>query len=209
MNQARGSVATVSRLGPVAGAFSPGAVVAFAAAVVGVQWARAELDAVATPLSLYLHGRGGLALRVAYVLLAAALFVQSLACRAEVTPARRSAAAPLLYAAAAAGLVLTAFAAMNPPGGTPTFEGWLHGVGAMTAFLCTTVGALMQVMQLRGGWPVAALWRAAPPAAAAFVALWLHVLMRAWPRGLTQKVTVAFVLLWLAATALGLMRRRA
>lgn len=190
-----------------AAVFTLSAVAVFVGAVVSAHWARPELAPMATPLSVYLHGPGGLTLRLAYLTLAAALVVQAVACRARMPPARRTAAPLVLFGLAAAGLLVAGFARMHPPGGAPTLQGWLHGTGAMAAFLCTTTGALLQVLRQRGVWP-RSLWHCAAAAAlAAFGALWVHVLARDWPRGLTQKTVVALVLLWLLATAAGLRGR--
>ncbi len=83
----------------------------------------------------------------------------------------------------------------------------LHALFVQTAFLCATSAMLLQSAWLRRQAPwqghagtVLAL------AMAAFVALWVHVLWRAPPRGLTQTLAIVLILAWLLLVAYRLWR---
>lgn len=129
---------------------------------------------------------------------------------------RRSAAAPLLFTVSALGLATVAIGDSWLPQATPLLAPLVHGVAANTAFLCASVGMLLQAWYLRRepGWQrsAALLWGWAW---LAFALLWLHVLWRDGPpRGLGQKLVIAVIvgwLLWLAVTLYrrGLARTRA
>jgi len=150
-----------------------------------------------------------LALRAAYCLLALAIAVLGIALyRGSIGP-RRSAAAPLLFTVSALGLATVAIGDSWLPEATPLLAPFIHGVAANTAFLCASVGMLLQAWYLRRepGWQSAAglLWGWAW---LAFVLLWLHVLWRAGPpRGLGQKAVIVVIVGWLLYLALALYRR--
>lgn len=98
-----------------------------------------------------------------------------------------------------------------PPAVDPSgLRALVHGIAAMTTFLCVTVAMLLQAWCLRGD----PRWRASfgfafGLALVAFAALWIHALVHALPRGLAQKSVIALILLWLGWAALALRRRSA
>ena len=182
---------------------------AFALCAVAVQCLRPDLDWYATPLSYYLFGPYGPLLQAAYVALATGTATLGVALYRALDPAARSAAPLLLFAVAAIGIVVTAFAYTDLPRTDPTFEGYVHGNAARTAFLCVTAAMLLQSWRFRAD----AAWRArfAPAfslAALAFVLLWVHTLWRGSPRGFGQKIVVALIIAWLVLAASWLARRR-
>ena len=195
--------------GRAAAALALVALASFLATAVWTQCVRSDLDWVQATLSLYLHGPGGLALRVAYCLLALAIAVLGLALYRDSVGPRRSAAAPLLFVTAALGLATVAIGDSWLPQWAPLEAPLIHGLAANTAFLCASVGMLLQAWYLRRepGWQRSAtvLWGWAW---LAFVLLWLHVLWRAGPpRGLGQKAVIAVIVGWLLWLALALYRR--
>ncbi|MEG9860345.1 DUF998 domain-containing protein [Stenotrophomonas sepilia] len=185
------------------------ALLLFVATALWTQFARTDLDWVRATLSLYLHGPWGLALRAAYCLLALAIALLGISLyRGSIGP-RRSAAAPLLFTVSALGLATVAIGDSWLPEATPLLAPFIHGLAANTAFLCASVGMLLQAWYLRRepGWQSAAglLWGWAW---LAFVLLWLHVLWRGGPpRGLGQKVVIVVIVGWLLYLALALYRR--
>jgi len=186
---------------PAAGA-ALAALGGFLGVAVWTQVARTDLAWTQATLSLYLHGPWGLALRGAYCLLAAAIAVLGVAVyRTSIGP-RRSTAAPLLLAMAALGLATVAIGDSWLPSRAPLLAPLVHAVAAYTAFLCASAGMLLQAWYLRRepGWQrdAASLW---PGAWVIFVALWLHVLWRAPPRGLGQKLVIALMVVWLLRLA--------
>lgn len=170
---------------------------------------RGDLDWQRAPLSFYLIGAHGDWLRAAYFALAATLVGLGIGVYVALERKARSGAPLLLFVIAAIALCTTALAESHMPGRTPTFEGFVHGVAAQTAFLCVTTAMLLQSWRLR----LDAAWRhrfapAFALAAVAFIALWGHALWGGAPRGITQRVVVALVLLWLGLVAAWLGRRR-
>ena len=185
------------------------ALLLFVVAAVWTQFARSDLDWVRATLSLYLHGPWGLVLRSAYCLLALAIAVLGIALyRGSIGP-RRSGAAPLLFTVSALGLATVAIGDSWLPEAAPLLAPLVHGLAANTAFLCASVGMLLQAWYLRRepGWQrsAALLWGWAW---LAFVLLWLHVLWRGGlPRGLGQKVVIAVIVGWLLWLAVALFQR--
>ena len=180
---------------------------AFALCAIAVHFLRPDLDGYATPLSFYLVGAYGAWLKAAYVALATGTAALALGLYRALEPAARSAAPLALFALAAAGIVATAFADTDLPRGDATFEGYVHGNAARTAFLGITGAMLLQSWRFR----IDARWRArfVPAfgvASLAFVLLWVHTLWRGSPRGLGQKVVVALVVAWLVLAAAWLVR---
>ena len=181
-------------------AFALLAVAVFVLVCASVQVIRNDLDPINAPLSFYLTGGFGAAVRLAYYVLSAGLIALAWAAfRATVTH-RRSAAPALLFIAAGIALVPVAATAPFAVDGAPhaDFARFVHGVAAQATFLCVTVAMLLQ------SWH----WWSDPSfsrcrglrmvlAAAAFAALWVNALMRYWPRGLTQKVLIVLILAWL------------
>ncbi|WP_242107945.1 DUF998 domain-containing protein [Luteimonas aquatica] len=185
------------------------AVLLFAAAALALQFARADLDWVRTPLSFYLIGPYGPWLQAAYCLLGVGMIVLSAGLYGALAPAARSAAPVLVFAMAAAALAVTAFAHTNVPGRAPTFEGWVHGTAAQAAFLWTTTAMLLQAWRFRGDPRWGARFALAfCLALACFAAIWVLSLWRSAPRGLTQKVVIAMIVCWLSMAGAWLWQAR-
>lgn len=186
------------------------ALLALAGFVVTALWtqiARQDLDWVQATLSLYLHGPWGLALRTAYCVLGVAIMLLAWALHDASRSPRRSAAAPLLFCMAALGLLGVAIGDSWLPETAPLLAPLIHALAANMAFLCVSVAMLLQSWYLRadphwGRWASVAWWWAW----LCFALLWLHVLWRGPPRGAGQKLVIAAVVLWLAATALQVWR---
>jgi hypothetical protein len=186
-------------------AFALLSVLAFAAVCAYAQVIRQDLDPLNAPLSLYLTGAFGAWVRTAYYGLAAGLLALAWT-SFRATPARiRSGVPALLFAVAGVALPLVALTAIRSGSGDAhePLARLVHGVAAQTTFLCMTVAMLLQ------GWR----WRGEPAflvgarsrwllAVSAFAMLWINVLVRSWPRGLTQKALIVLILFWLgSATA--------
>lgn len=180
---------------------------AFLASSLAAQFLRPDLDWAATPNSFYLIGPWGGMVRIGYYALAVALVLLGLAARRALSPAARSAAPLLLFALGGVGLTLTALAPTDTWQHPPTLHGFVHGVAAQTAFLCSATAMLLQAWRLRGDtrwrrhFPFAFGW-----AALCFALLWVQVLWRALPRGASQKILILLMLGWLLAAAWQLLR---
>jgi len=181
----------------------------FIVVCVAAQFLRTDLDWIEAPLSAYLMGPGGAIVKAAYVALSCALVALGFAFRRALTPVARSVVPPALFAAAGMALTVTAFSQL-PFGVDPSgWHAFVHGIAAMTTFLCVTVAMLLQSWWLRAD----ARWRnrfgfAFGWAVATFMALWIYALVHDLPRGLTQKIVIALILGWLAWAAVALLRRR-
>ncbi|MET7140746.1 DUF998 domain-containing protein [Xanthomonas sp. PPL139] len=172
-----------------------------------LQVLRTDLQWQQATLSQYLHGPGGLVLRTVYVLLAAGVAALAAGLYAQAAPPARSGAPVLLFGAAALGLCGVAIGDSYLPQRAPPLAPLVHGMSAQTAFLCATTAMLLQSAWLRRQ----PAWRHRAGtllmlAVLAFVALWAHVLWRAPPRGLTQKLAIALILAWLLPVAYRLWR---
>lgn len=179
----------------------------FALTALATQFLRTDLDWYGVPLSFYLIGPYGDWLKASYVALAGGTFVVGVGLYRALEPTARSAAPLLLFALAAAGIVVTALAHTDLPRADPTFDGYVHGNAARTAFLCVTGAMLLQSWRFR----LDAAWRsrflpAFSLASLAFVLLWVHTLWRASPRGAGQKIVIALVVAWLVLAAVWLRR---
>ena len=177
-------------------------VLVFVAVAVIVQWQRQDLDWFDAPLSFYLIGPWGHALQAAYFVLAGSLVLLGWGCYRVLPLAARSLAPWLLFTGAGIGLCVTALAHSNLPGRAPTFEGWLHGTAAQTAFLCVTVATLLQSWRLRA----LPHWRrrfmpAFVLALAGFAGIWVDALWHGMPRGLEQRIVIGLILAWLLVAA--------
>jgi len=185
------------------------ALAGFIVAALSTQFLRDDLDWMQATLSLYLHGPGGLLLRLAYALLALALVLLGTGLFRHSRGARRSGAAPLLFAMAALGLLGVAVGDSWLPTHAPLLWPLVHGVAANAAFLCASVAMLLQAWYLRcePGWERTAvgLWWWAW---LAFGLLWMHVLWRTPARGAGQKLVIAVIVAWLVAVAWAGWRRR-
>lgn len=180
----------------------------FVAVAVIVQWQRADLSWIDAPLSFYLLGDYGHWLQAAYFVLAGSLGLLGWGYYLALPKGVRSAAPWLLFVCAGIGLCVTAMAHSNLPGRAPTFEGWLHGTAAQTAFLCVTVATLLQSWRFRA----APRWRpcfipAFALALAGFAGIWIDVLWHGMPRGLEQRGVIVLIVAWLLLAAYWLHAR--
>jgi hypothetical protein len=174
----------------------------FLAGAVVLQGLRPDLDWSRAPLSFYLVGTYGAALKAAYVALAMSLVLVGVQFRHALRPDARSALAPWLFGVAALALLVTAFTDTRLPGGPVTTETLAHSLAAPTAFLGVTTAMLLQSWHLRRD----PAWRhrfgvAFVLALACFAGLWVHALVREWPRGLTQRGVIVLILAWLVLAA--------
>lgn len=175
---------------------------AFVFAATAMQWVRADLDWAFAPLSFYLVGNLGPVLKAAYVGLALALMLIGLQFFHALRPGARSALAPWLFGTSSLAVLATAFADTQLPGGRMTTAAFVHAIAAPIAFFTVTVAMLLQSWHLR----LDPAWRhrfavAFVLALASFGALWVHALVREWPRGLTQRGVIALILAWLLLAA--------
>jgi hypothetical protein len=185
------------------------AVILFVGVALSLQALRSDLDWKQATLSLYLLDRYGGWLKAAYFVLAAALVLLGIGYYRALRPEARSAAPLLLFAVASVGLMVTAVERSWRAPQAFTLENYVHGVAAMTTFLCVTTGMLLQSWRLR----IDPAWRprfaaAFTLAALSFAGLWLHVLVTDLPRGVSQKVVIALILGWLLMASLWLSRPR-
>ncbi|AWV07523.1 DUF998 domain-containing protein [Marilutibacter maris] len=184
------------------GAAALAGVLLFAAIGIAAQFLRPDLDWLQTPLSFYLLDPHGLWVRAGYFALALALIALGGGWYLELSPQARSAAPLLLFVCAGLALAVTAVAETGRRGQPVTLETLVHGLAAQTAFLCVTTAMLLQAWRLRAD----PRWRqrfaiAFAVAVAAFVGLWVHALWREAPRGLSQKLEIGLILLWLGSAA--------
>jgi hypothetical protein len=189
------------------GAIAFAGVAAFAIVCAAVQGLRADLDWIAAPLSYYLTGAYGVPVQAVYVALSAALAALGVGFHRGLSGTARSAAPLLLFVVAALALTVTAASEAAKAHGDREFWALVHGTAAQTTFLCVTVAMILQSLRMR----LDARWRrrfvpALVLACFAFAALWLHVLDRALPRGLSQKAVIVLIVLWLAWASYALWR---
>lgn len=190
-----------------AGLFVLLALLLFSATALSLQWLRTDLDWISATLSLYLHGPGGLGLRIAYCVLAAAIAGIALALYLDESPRTRRGLPLALFWVAAAGLCGVAIGDSYLPDAAPLLAPLVHGLSAQTAFLCVSCAMLLQTWQFRGDPRWQQRFRLAWGWAwLTFVCLWIHVGWRVGPRGLGQKLVIAMVLIWLAPVAYALWR---
>jgi hypothetical protein len=193
----------ISRFAPRRlGTLSLAAVILFAVVCFSAQIARTDLDWLRAPLSFYLLGEFGWAVKSVYFALGTALILLGVGYYRTLAVPARSGAPLLLFVVAGLALGVTALADSDVKPGVYSLEAFVHGLAANTAFLCVTVAMLLQSARLRGD----AAWRhrwgmAFALAAVCFAALWLHVLWREAPRGLTQKFVIVLILSWLGLAA--------
>ncbi len=163
-----------------------------------LQWMRSDLDPIAMPLSAYLIGAGGAWLRGAYYLMAAALAAVAWASYRVTDVRERSRLASALFVAAALTLPPVAITATYAYSAHENLARLIHSMAAQTTFLCLVMGMLLLSSRWRRdprlgrGNPVGIVL-----AWLAFVQMWLLALWPGAPPGLTQKVLIALILLWL------------
>lgn len=172
-----------------------------------LQWTRADLDLIAMPLSAYLVGPGGVCLRRAYYLMAAALACLAWASYRASDIRERSRLASALLVVAALTLPLVAITATYEHSAQENLARLIHSMAAQTTFLCLVMGMLL----------LSSHWRRDPRlrhgsragiglAWLAFAQMWLLALWPGAPPGLTQKLLIALILLWLSWVTRQLLR---
>ena len=174
-----------------------------------LQWTRGDLDPIAMPLSAYLVGPGGTWLRTAYYLMAASLASLAWASYRVTQASRRSGLASALLVVAALTLPLVAITALYAHSPQENLARLIHSMAAQTTFLCLVMGMLLLSTRWRRD-PRLRLGSRAGAVLAwlAFGQMWLLALWKGAPQGLTQKVLIALILLWLGWAALQLERLR-
>lgn len=172
-----------------------------------LQWARADLDPIAMPLSAYLVGDGGSWLRAAYYLMAAALVGLAWASFRESSSRMRSGLASVLMLAAALTLPAVAITATYEHSTQENLARVIHSMAAQATFLCLVIGMLLLSSRWRRDPRLQRGSRAGMVLAwLAFGQMWLPALCRHAPPGLTQKLLIALILLWLAWVTRQLLR---
>lgn len=179
----------------------------FVLACIAAQLLRPDLDWLRAPLSFYLLGDYGWMLRTGYFALGTALMLLGLGYYRTLAHSARSGATLMLFCLAGVSLDVTAMAGSDTVAGRLSVEEAVHGIAASLAFLCVTTAMMLQAWRLRAD----ARWQrrfatAFSLALLCFVAMWTHALWRDAPRGLSQKIVVALILLWLAMAAWWLRR---
>lgn len=191
----------------IAAAIALAGMLVFLATGIAAQGLRPELDWTRVPNSYYLIGPWGGMVRTGYYAMALALILLGVGAYRTLSPATRSAAPLLLFVAAGIALGVTALAHTNTWNRPPTLHGYVHGVAAQAAFLCTAAAMLLQAWRLRGDARWLRWFRPAfTYAALCFVLLWVQAFWRALPRGLSQKLLILLILAWLLAAAWRLLR---
>ncbi|MCL1525669.1 DUF998 domain-containing protein [Xanthomonas nasturtii] len=172
--------------------------VAFIGLVLVLQWLRRDLWWVEAQLSAYLHGPHGLLLRTVYCLLAASMAWLALGLYAALVPAARSRTVLGLFWMAAVGLCLVSIGDSWMPELAPEAAKMVHVLSADMTFLCVIAAVLLQSWYLRRD----PLWRAQFPAAfvlgcAAFAVLLFHVTVTSAPLGISQKIAIVLIVVWM------------
>lgn len=171
------------------------------------QFLRPDLNWMRVPNSFYLIGPYGGMVQAGYVAMSIALILLAVGGYAALSASARSAAPVLLFVTGGTALTITAMAHTDVMGRPPTLEGYVHGVAAQTAFLCTTVAMMVQAWRLRGD----AHWRrwfkpAFGYAVICFVLMWVQAFWRELPRGGSQKLLIVLIASWLMLAAYRLYR---
>ncbi|WP_430390434.1 DUF998 domain-containing protein [Dyella sp. 20L07] len=175
------------------------AVADFAITALVLQVTRTDLNPISMPLSAYLRGEGGAWLRCAYYLMACALAALAWASYRATRPDLRSGLVSVLFFVAALALPVVAATELYMHGPQGDLARVIHGRAAETTFLCLTVGMIL----LSSRWLRDPLLRSdayvgLAVACMAFVQLMMLAFWRVMPEGITQKLLIALILLWLA-----------
>jgi len=181
--------------------------IAFLGWVLVLQFLRTDLSWSGAQLSLYLHGPYGLALRVAYCLLAMAMVLLAAALQASQPPQLRSGTVFGLFCASALGLATVAIGDSYLPDLAPDIALPVHLLAAQTAFLCVIAAIGLQSRRFRAD----PRWHRHAPVAGwlglvAFVVLFAHAVLRLGPRGLGQKSAITLIVAWLVLVGVILAR---
>lgn len=181
-------------------------VATFALICTAMQFARTDLDWIASALSNYLIGPYGDVVVIAYLILAVAIVAIGSGLYRYSMSVARSAGPLFLFVVSGVTLAITALSEPAKAYGHPVEWEMVHLAAAETTFLCITVAMLLQSWWMRRD----SHWRggsafALTLAAAAFVALWIYALWRSLPRGLSQKTVIVLILLWLGWASIKLV----
>jgi hypothetical membrane protein len=182
----------------------------FFTASLALQFLRHDYDWIGDPLSFYLIGPDSGWLILGFFALAAGILGVGLGLHAsvQVTPLRSISL--WLFMTAALATCVVALAHTDLPGGPkPTPHGMLHYAAASVAFLGVTLAMLSQSWCLRSDPRWQRHFRKAfGLAVLTFVALAVYVLWRALPRGISEKIVIMLIVLWLLYASRWLMQTR-
>jgi len=174
------------------------AVVDFAVTALVLQVTRTDLNPFAMPLSAYLKGEGSVWLRAAYYLMACALAVLAWASYQVTRTDLRSGLARALFFFAALALPLVAVTELYMRGPNRDLARIIHDQAAETTFLCLTVGMmLLSSRWLRDARKRRDAYVGLILACLAFVQLLILAFWKVMPQGVTQKLLITLILLWL------------
>lgn len=188
----------------LAARFALATVLLLASIATALQFLRSDLDPVATQLSSYLVGDYGVLLQASYYLLGAGIVALAWAGRAVATAAPLRDATALLFALAGIALPPVAVTQLWVPDDTARL---VHGFCAQSVFLCISMALLLQAIGWRQVPLLAARSRSRVALAIACVALLAVNLARLpLPRGATQKILIAVILVGLAWSAASVAR---
>jgi hypothetical protein len=182
----------------------------FLAASLVLQFARVDYDWIDAPLSFYLIGPGSGWLAAGFFALGAGILGVGWGLHAQVQPTPLRTTALGLFVAAALATWAVALVPTDLPGGVnPTLHGRLHIAVASLAFLSISVAMLVQAWCLRGD----PLWqrhfrKAFGLALLTFVSLAVYALWRTLPRGVSEKLVIMLIVLWLLNASRWLMQTR-
>ena len=171
----------------------------FLVVAVVLQYLRADLDWIAAPLSFYLIGPYSAWLITAYFMLAASILLVGSGLHRELSPQARSAFTLVLFGISALCVCTVALAHTDLPGATHlTQVGMLHNAAAILAFVCASLGMLLQAWYLRYD----PRWRprhaqALMLALLTFAVLLAYALFKQLPRGAMQKSAILLIVAWL------------
>ncbi|RBG19014.1 hypothetical protein BRM48_10060, partial [Xanthomonas oryzae pv. oryzae] len=158
-------------------------------------------------LSAYLHGSQGVFLRTAYCLLAATMAWLAPGLYAAWAPAARSRTVPGLFWMVGVGVCMMSTGDSWMPELAPEAAKLVHVLSADMTFLCVIAAVLLQSWYFRRD----PLWRAHFPAAfllgwTAFAALLFHVTVTSAPLGISQKIAIVLIVVWMARAGTVLAR---
>ncbi|HET6554782.1 MAG TPA: DUF998 domain-containing protein [Dyella sp.] len=180
------------------------AVAVFALTAGTLQFTRIDLDPIAMPLSTYLRGPGGFWLRDAYYLMAASLAAFAFAGYRAMKRASRSALVSALFMIAALALPIVAYTVLFEHTPQENLARLVHGLAAQTTFLCLVMGMLLWSSRWQRSASTRMRRTGVVLAWLAFVQMWVLALWKDLPPGLTQKLLIVLILMWLGWAAMQL-----
>jgi Protein of unknown function (DUF998) len=196
-------------MGPGLAILALTSVAAFGATLVALHLLRTDVSPLAQGISHYGNGPYRWLLSVANGVLGVGGLALVLGLASGVAPAGRSVAGLALLGLWSVAQLITAFFPIDAPGAPPTVAGRIHGLAGLS-FLAATAAALLLARGFGRDtrWAVVARPAGALALALLAAALVLYVLVEPFAGlgigGAAQRVYWAFLLAWLAWTALGL-----